>query len=97
MINALPKELEERVHLGHVKDEEAHGIVCNYKKICLVLKNEKNKILGVLTAYTAFAEIYADDIWIDPNYRNQGYGKQLLNELEMRFKGSLLTIGSYFT
>lgn len=86
LINALPKEIEERVQLGHVKDEAAQNIICNYKKFCLVIKSEKNKILGVLTAYTAFAEIYVDDIWIDPNYRNQGYGKQLLHELETQFE-----------
>lgn len=38
-------------------------------------------------AFTAFAEIYIDDMWVDSQHRRKGYGRQLLVELENHFKG----------
>ena len=84
-IEQLPKEIEEKVHQGHVKDEFDNGIVCNYKRFSIVLEHN-NEVIGVLTAYTAFAEIYIDDIWVDPLYRGSGYGRKLLHKLEEQFK-----------
>ncbi len=43
--------------------------------------------IGILTAYTAFSEVYVDDLWVDKSFRDQGYGKRLLLELEYHFKG----------
>ena len=85
-VENLPSSIDEKVHQGHISDEAAHGIICNYKRFSLVLKNDGDEAIGVLTAYTAFAEVYVDDIWVDPNYRNLGLGRKLLNELENRFK-----------
>lgn len=53
-LDELPEEIEDLVHLGHVKDE---------------------------------AEVYVDDIWLKPEYRRKNYGRILLEELEVRFKG----------
>ena len=39
----------------------------------MVLYNAKD-IACVINAYTAFVEIYIDDIWVDSDYRGQGYG-----------------------
>ncbi len=84
--NTLPDDVSEKIHHGHIIDEAAHGIVCNYKKFSLAVKNSKDTIIGALTAYTAFSEIYVDDIWIDPHYRKLGLGKKLLEELESHFR-----------
>lgn len=84
-LNALPNDISQKVHQGHIIDEEAHGIVCNYKKFSLLVKNNDGDAIGALTAYTAFSEIYVDDIWIDPSYRKLGLGRKLLRELESYF------------
>lgn len=52
----------------------------------LALK-DNNTIIGALTAYTAYAEIYIDDIWVEPKYRGYGYGRKLIQDLEDRFRG----------
>lgn len=67
--------------------ESAHGIDVNYKKFSVVLKDDKGSAFGVLNAFTAFAEIYVDDIWVDKAYRGKGFGKKLLQELENHFQG----------
>lgn len=45
--------------------ESAHEIDVNYKKLSVVLKDDKRIVFGVLNAFTAFAEINVDDIWVD--------------------------------
>ena len=86
-LDELPEDIENLVHLGHVKDEADNGIVCNYKKFSIVMKNNSGTIIGALQAYTAFAEVYVDDIWLKPEHRKRNYGRKLLGELETRFKG----------
>ena len=84
--NKLPKDIQNLAHLGHVKDETKNGVICDYKKFAIVMKNNSSIVVGVLQAYTAFAEVYVDDIWIDPSYRFQNLGRKLLNNLEDKFK-----------
>lgn len=86
-VDQIPKEIEEKMQKGFVEYESSHGIDVNYKPFSLILKNEKNETIGVLNAFSAFAEIYIDDIWVDKSYRGKGYGKKLLSELENHFKG----------
>lgn len=86
VLDNLPKDFEENVNQGHMLDEAAHGIVCNYQKFYLVLFNEINKMIGVLSSYAAFAEIYVDDIWVDSNHRKLGLGRKLLEHLENHFE-----------
>jgi ribosomal protein S18 acetylase RimI-like enzyme len=50
------------------------------------LKSNNGTVIGDLQAYTAFAEVYVDDIWVDPSYRGQHLGQKLLKELESKFK-----------
>jgi len=44
-------------------------------------------VSGVLSAYTAYSEIYVDDLWVAEEARGQGYGKALLEALEAQFTG----------
>jgi ribosomal protein S18 acetylase RimI-like enzyme len=83
----LPDEVENLIHQGHVRDEAENGIVCNYKKFALVIKDSEGEIVGALQAYTAFSEIYVDDIWVDPSCRGKNIGRKLLACLEGKFKG----------
>lgn len=83
----LPEDIEEKMSKDFVKYESSHGIDVNYKKFALILKDESNIVLGVLNAFTAFSEIYVDDMWVDSSCRGKGYGKKLLQALENHFEG----------
>ena len=86
-VDQLPDEVEKLIHRGHVQDEADNGVVCRYKKFALVVKDGEEGIVGALQAYTAFSEIYVDDIWVAPSARHNGLGRKLLQELETQFKG----------
>lgn len=86
-VEELTKETEEKMRNGFLEYERKQGIDVNYRKFAFVLKDEKDSVVGVLNAFTAFAEIYIDDIWIDNFFRGKGYGKMLLKKLENHFKG----------
>lgn len=86
-MNTLPEEIEEKMSKDLVAYESHHGIDVNYKKFVLVLRDESDNVLGVLNAFTAFSEIYVDDMWVDSSHRGKGYGRKLLQELEYHFEG----------
>tara|TARA_Y100000588_G_scaffold383348_1_gene472507 strand:+ start:657 stop:872 length:216 start_codon:yes stop_codon:yes gene_type:complete len=56
--NTLAQEVEDRRERGHLEHETGKGIACNYKRFFITIENEVNEVVGVLEAYTAFAEIY---------------------------------------
>lgn len=86
-VDNLSKEIEEIMSNDLVEYESSHGIDVNYKKFSLVLSDEGGNPIGILNAFTAFAEIYVDDLWVHKSYRGQGYGRKLLEELEAHFAG----------
>lgn len=83
----IDKVTEKRMTKDLIAYETSHGIDVNYQRFSLVISNEKEEIFGVINAYTAFAEIYVDDIWVENSYRGKGYGRRLLSFLENHFKG----------
>jgi predicted acetyltransferase len=84
-------EIDEATEKHMTKDliayEASHGIDVNYRRFSVTISNEQGDIIGVINAYTAFAEIYVDDIWVDSAHRGKGFGKQLLFALENHFRG----------
>ncbi|MFX0093933.1 MAG: GNAT family N-acetyltransferase, partial [Candidatus Hodarchaeota archaeon] len=50
--------------------------------INLVVKNEDSQVIGGLMAYTTLKAVHTVRIWVDENYRNQGYGRELLTTAE---------------
>ncbi len=84
---SLSAKTQTLIEQGHIKDEAKKGIVCGYSPFILLAKSHKGEVLGALQAYTAFAEVYIDDLWVHPSHRNLGIGRQLLKELERRFEG----------
>jgi len=85
-LDILPDEINEKVEREHEAHESSHGIVCDYNKFSMVIRNGEGETIGALSAYSAYAEIYVDDIWIDSRYRNLGFGRKLLGALENRYK-----------
>ncbi|CZL28797.1 Predicted acetyltransferase [Legionella pneumophila] len=86
-VDKIDEDTEKRMTEDLIAYEASHGIDVNYRRFSVVIVNEKEEIFAVLNAYTAFSEIYVDDIWVDSAYRGKGYGRQLLSALESHFKG----------
>ncbi len=86
-VDQISEETETKMRDDLVAYESSHGIDVNYKRFSLVLNNEQNETIGVLNAYTAFSEIYIDDMWVDSKHRRQGLGKKLIETLENHFQG----------
>ena len=85
-VDKLPADIEEKMSQDLEAYENGHGIDVNYKKFSIILRDPSNTPIGVLNAYTAFAEVYVDDIWVHKSLRGKGYGRQLLQTLENHFK-----------
>ncbi len=86
-MDSLPSEVADIVSRGHVDYEAGHGILCGFKGFAIVAQNRFGAPLGVLSGYTAYAEVYVDDLWVDADYRKRGLGRKMLQALEDRFKG----------
>ncbi|HAT4455397.1 TPA: GNAT family N-acetyltransferase [Legionella pneumophila] len=86
-VDELDEATEKRMTKGFIAYEAQHGIDVNYRRFSVTISSAQGEIFGVINAYTAFSEIYVDDIWVDSTYRGKGYGKQLFLALENHFKG----------
>jgi ribosomal protein S18 acetylase RimI-like enzyme len=86
-VDNLSEEVEEEMRKDLVDYESSHGINVNYRKFAVVLTDDANNTLGVINAFTAFAEVYIDDMWVNSLYRGMGYGRKLLQALETHFQG----------
>ena len=80
-----PGKLKNIVQKGHDEYENSNGIHDDYQEFYITIE-EENKVVGVLSAYIVFAEIYIDDLWVDKNFRSKGYGSKLLNYLESNYE-----------
>ena len=83
----LDEKIDKQMSDDLIAYEASHRIDVNYKRLSITISNENDEVCGVLNAYTAFAEIYIDDMWVASAYRGKGYGKHLLQALEDHFKG----------
>ena len=46
-----------------------------------VIKNNDNKIIAGCNGSVIFGNIYTDQLWVDPNYRHNGLGFQLMEKV----------------
>lgn len=67
--------------------ERSQGIRLNFKTFAITMKDATDELIGVLKGYTAFGEVYIDDLWVETSHRGKGLGRQLLIYLEKRFTG----------
>jgi ribosomal protein S18 acetylase RimI-like enzyme len=86
-VDSLPREIEVTLEKGQKDYESSHGVVCSYQPFWLLVHQAGGATVGVLAYYTAYAEIYVDDIWIAERHRGTGLGRKLLTALEYRFQG----------
>lgn len=87
LVDTVPETLQHKMDEGFQEYESQYGIACRFKQFSLILKTESEEVIGILNAFTAFAEIYIDDLWIEQAHRKKGYGRKLVQALEDRFKG----------
>lgn len=85
-VDKISLELESKMEKDLVAYETRHLIDVNYKPFALVLIDDNNEEVGVLSAKTCFGEIHVDDLWVAETHRGKGYGKQLLETLEDHYK-----------
>ncbi|WP_156812514.1 GNAT family N-acetyltransferase [Legionella tunisiensis] len=87
LTETLSENIEKRMEQGFLEYETEHGIEINYNRFYFLLLDEQELAFGVLNAFTVYAEIYIDDLWVDKSIRGQGYGRVLLTALENHFRG----------
>jgi ribosomal protein S18 acetylase RimI-like enzyme len=83
----LSEAADAKMTEGHENYERENGIEINFKNFSFTLSDEKGEVFGVLSAYTAYSEIYVEDLWVDESLRQKGYGRKLLQTLEHYFDG----------
>lgn len=86
-VDQVSDAIEEKMRKDLVDYESSHGIDVNFKRFALVLYDDNEEAIGVLNAFTAFSEVYIDDLWVDSAHRGKGHGRTLLKELENHFTG----------
>ncbi len=87
LLDTLSDKLEQRMRADLFYYESSHEIEVNYHRFALAVTLHNGEVVGVLNAYTAYAEVYIDDMWVDAKYRGKGYGRALIQKLEQMFQG----------
>ena len=86
-VDQVSDVIEEKMRKDLVDYESSHGIDVNFRRFALILSDANEEVVGVLNAFTAFSEVYIDDLQVNSAHRGQGHGRTLLKELEDHFKG----------
>ncbi|MFK7804542.1 MAG: GNAT family N-acetyltransferase [Anaerolineae bacterium] len=87
-LEKLPPAVEAQVETGHAKYEKDQDVAINYQHFALIAEDD-GQVIGVLDGYTAYAEVYIDDLWVDDAFRNKGVASCLIQQLEAHFSDSL--------
>lgn len=85
-VKQLSEKSLKKMEDGLKEYELSHGIHVDYSPFAFELYNENGSLIGVLDAFSSYSSIHIRDLWIDKNYRGNGYGKQLINALEQHFQ-----------
>ncbi len=80
----LPENIKAFMKNEHRIYENMHNVICSYTPFCFVAENDA-EIIGALTGYTAYEEIYIDDLVVAEAYRRKGVGTSLLKKVEDTF------------
>lgn len=72
---------------GARKYESIHDVLCNFTPFCFTAKQQGN-LLGVVSGYTAYSEVYIYEMLVFPEYRGHGIGKQLIEQVYEWYKNS---------
>lgn len=81
----INEELSEWIDNELTEYEKANNVLCNYKPFYFIAK-EKDKVIGAITGYTCYEEVYIDDLVVLKEYRHNGVGTALINAVENHYK-----------
>jgi ribosomal protein S18 acetylase RimI-like enzyme len=82
----LTEELEDLMEEEYAKEERKHNVFCNYTPFCFVA-SEDNNTLGIIAGYTAYEEVYIDDLIVIDKYRGRDIGTKLVTQVEDFYRG----------
>ena len=66
-------------NLSNLPEEVKHPV----KKISYILRDDDEQILGGITGTIFWYNLHIDFLWVDESLRGQGYGKELLDKIEV--------------
>lgn len=69
-------------NLAKLPEDVKHPV----KNISFILRNEDEIILGGITGTIFWYHLHIDFLWVDESLRGNGYGKQLLDNIELLAK-----------
>jgi GNAT superfamily N-acetyltransferase len=87
MTDTLSSAAHETVSAGHAAYEQAHGVDIKFRRFAMLLHDDHGELCGALQAFTAYAEVYVEDLWVAAAIRRRGYGRLLLARLEHEYTG----------
>lgn len=65
-------------NLSKIPNDVKHPV----KYVSFMLRNEAGEILGGITGTIYWYNLYIDSLWVDESLRGNGYGKELLDNIE---------------
>jgi GNAT superfamily N-acetyltransferase len=79
-IREVSSELEARLRGFN----EASAGPLRSRPVALTVRDDSGRLIGGLTAEIFWNTLYIDILWVDAEYRGQGYGTLLLQEAESK-------------
>jgi ribosomal protein S18 acetylase RimI-like enzyme len=76
------RELKNTISRLFFENDTENGINGRFKSFAYEIKDDKGSVLGGITGYRIFDEIYVDELCIDRSARGQGLGRKLLEIVE---------------
>ncbi|MED4952610.1 GNAT family N-acetyltransferase, partial [Bacillus cereus] len=52
------------------------------EKVSFIVRNEKEEIVGGVTAITFWHHVHVEFLWVSEEYRHKGYGSKLIKLIE---------------
>ncbi len=84
---ASSDDLKTIMEEEHKKYEAKNGVAFNFTPFSFVAK-EEGEIVGAITGFTCYAEVYIDDFVVMENHRGKDIGTKLMKAVEEYYKDS---------
>ena len=79
-------QLKAVLEAEHEKYEARHGVAFNYTPFGFAAK-ENGEIVGAVTGFTCYGEVYIDDLVVMEDHRGKAIGTRLLQAVEEQYRG----------